>query len=529
MTHDANDDPTPLFDASYDPGSPASSAPVSVRAFLDHVAIVLKVGLPDRLWIEATVISVRASTYGHTLELSDAGAETGTSTLRVFLAKGTLALIQRNLGMTIDPLMLTGMTTALLVAPAFTPRWHLGGRVEGLARAVVASLRQKILEQAVARLKRDGLWDRQRKLSRPCDVTTLVVVHPSGAAGWADIASELERWQQAGIIRVRSVPAAFEGDGSAAGLVRALETAVLPVDGQRPDLVLIVRGGGARASLSAMDSEDLARAVCRCPVPLISGTGHAVDRTLVDDVAWRAVDTPSKALAMVGDLISVPARTATANYASIIAMTTAIVERHAFDLKGRREHLNAEARAALSDASGKLDAGWSKILSGATIVRDRIDRLDVFAQQRLTEICASGSRLTGEQDQRVRTAIDKAIQMAGGYLSRLDGGAAIMAQITARATACVHDHSSTLQRPLEAVRRQATACLDSAERAIERLHGEAEARDIGGLLNRGFAIVTDRAGRLVPTLDAASHEPELSLLFADGALAVTPGAPAKNL
>jgi exodeoxyribonuclease VII large subunit len=522
MTHDANDDPTPRFDVSYKPYAPTSSAPVSVRTFLDHVATVLRVGLPERLWIEATVMSVRASTYGHTLELSDAGAETGTSTLRVFLAKGTLALVQRDLGIAVDPVMLIGMTTALLIAPSFTPRWHLGGRVEGLARAVVASLRQKILEQAVGQLKRDGLWNRQRKLLRPRDVTTLVVIHPSGAAGWADIASELERWQQAGIIRVKSIPAAFEGDGSAAGLVRALETAVPPVYGQRPDLVLIVRGGGARASLSAMDNEGLARAVCRCPVPVISGTGHAVDRTLVDDVAWRAVDTPSKALAMVGDMIAGPARAAAANHANIGAMTSALVERHASDLKGRREQLNTEARAALSQASGKLDGGWSKALAGAAIVRDRIDRLDFFAQQRLAGIYTSGSHLTAEQDQRARTTRDKAFNMAGSCFSRLDGGAAVMAQITARATTCVHDHSSVLQRPLEAVLRQATACLNSAERTIERLHGEAEARDIGGWLNRGLAIVTDKAGRLVPTRDAASHEGKLNLLFADGALAVTP-------
>jgi exodeoxyribonuclease VII large subunit len=528
MTHDANDDPTPLFPASRNKNTQASAASVSVRRFLDHVAAVLSGGLPERLWIEATIISVRASTYGHTLELSDAGPQKETSTLRVFLSKGALAIIQRDLGIPIDPLMLTGMTTALLVAPSFTPRWHLGGRVEGLAQAVATSLRQKILEQAVGRLKREGLWDRQRKLPRPQDVTTLAVVHPSGAAGWADIAGELELWQQAGILRVKSIPASFEGEASLVGLVRALEAAVLPIAGHLPDLVLIVRGGGARASLSAMDNEDLARAVCRCPIPIISGTGHAVDRTLVDDVAWRAVDTPSKALALVAEMIAVPARAAVADYANITAMASTAVERHASDLRHRREQLNADARAAISQASGTLDASWSKVHAGATIVRDRIDQLDAFGRQRAAEVCASASRLVDEQGQRSRAVFDKALHTAGTCLSQLDGGAKLMAYITARTTACFDNHSAALDRSLEAVLRHARACLDAADHGIERLHAEAEARDVDGLLRRGFAIVTDRAGRLVPTRDAASREGELNLLFADGVIRVTPTSPAQT-
>ncbi len=57
---------------------------------------------------------------------------------------------------------------------------------------------------------------------------------------------------------------------------------------------MMVRGGGDRAGLMALDDEAVARAVCLCPVPVIVGIGHAVDRSLVDEVAAVTCDTPSK-------------------------------------------------------------------------------------------------------------------------------------------------------------------------------------------------------------------------------------------
>ena len=72
---------------------------------------------------------------------------------------------------------------------------------------------------------------------------------------------------------------------------------------KRPDLVLVVRGGGAAAGLASLANLHLARAVCRCPVPIVTGLGHANDRTLLDDLAWRAADTPSKAVGVVKSIL----------------------------------------------------------------------------------------------------------------------------------------------------------------------------------------------------------------------------------
>ncbi len=179
----------------------------------------------------------------------------------------------------------------------------------------------------MARLRRDGSYDRQRALAAPRDVTRVTVVHPAGAAGWADVAAELARWQAAGLLAVRSVPTAFEGVGAAAGIAAALGRAAEDVAGCRPDLVLVVRGGGAASSLAPFDTEGVARAVAALPVPVVTGLGHAVDLTLADRLAWRHVDTPSKTMPLLRELMAGPARRARADHAAVLAVVAAGLDR----------------------------------------------------------------------------------------------------------------------------------------------------------------------------------------------------------
>jgi len=61
-----------------------------------------------------------------------------------------------------------------------------------------------------------------------------------------------------------------------------------------PELVVVVRGGGARGDLAAFDSEPVARAIARAPCPVWTGIGHTGDRSVADEVAHQALVTPTQ-------------------------------------------------------------------------------------------------------------------------------------------------------------------------------------------------------------------------------------------
>ena len=192
--------------------------------------------------------------------------------MRAFLRLADRDAIARRLGAPLDPAHLVGMTVVALIEPDFHPRWGMGGRIVGLSQALRESLVRKVLDEIRARLKTETLYDRQRRLPVPPDVVRVAVVHPAGAAGHADIAGELARWERAGIVTAVSITAAFEGPRAAAELVAALRRAASG-DGVPPDVVMMMRGGGDKAGLLALDDEAVARAICLCPVPVITGLG----------------------------------------------------------------------------------------------------------------------------------------------------------------------------------------------------------------------------------------------------------------
>jgi exodeoxyribonuclease VII large subunit len=59
------------------------------------------------------------------------------------------------------------------------------------------------------------------------------------------------------------------------------------------DAVVVVRGGGSRADLAPFDSDDVARAIAAMPVPVLTGIGHEIDRSVADEVAHTASKTPT--------------------------------------------------------------------------------------------------------------------------------------------------------------------------------------------------------------------------------------------
>jgi exodeoxyribonuclease VII large subunit len=170
---------------------------------------------------------------------------------------------------------------------------------------VGAGALQIAFEQLRARLQAEGLF--AQELKRPLPVFPRrvgVVTSPTGAA-IRDILNVISRRTRT--VHVLFSPARVQGDSAGPDIARAIrfinqyhERALQ--DGRTADLidVLIVgRGGGSTEDLWAFNQEEVARAIRKSIIPVISAVGHETDFTIADFVADLRAPTPSAAAELV--------------------------------------------------------------------------------------------------------------------------------------------------------------------------------------------------------------------------------------
>ena len=145
-------------------------------------------------------------------------------------------------------------------------------------------------EQLKSRLHKEGLFDSVKKQPLPAYPTTIALItSPAGAAVRDMIRILGARWPMSKVI---VVPVRVQGAEApeeicqALDLVNALEAA---------DLIITGRGGGSMEDLWAFNEEEVARAISRSRIPVISAVGHEPDVTIADFVADQRASTPSNA------------------------------------------------------------------------------------------------------------------------------------------------------------------------------------------------------------------------------------------
>jgi len=174
----------------------------------------------------------------------------------------------------------------------YQPRGDMQLVVEGITRPSAGSLYEAFL-RLKAKLQAEGLFDAARKRPLPTFPQRLGLVTSAAGAAQHDVAQTLSR--RAPHLPVIFAPASVQGAAAPAELIAALQSLYRLPAAQRPEVILLVRGGGSAEDLAAFNDEQLARCIAASPVPIISGVGHESDFSIADLVADVRAATPTAA------------------------------------------------------------------------------------------------------------------------------------------------------------------------------------------------------------------------------------------
>ncbi|MGD9492515.1 MAG: exodeoxyribonuclease VII large subunit [Bacteroidales bacterium] len=235
------------------------------------------------------------------------------------------------------------------------------------------------------------------------------------------------------------------------------------------DAVLIIRGGGDDTGMDCYDNYALARAVCECPLPVITGIGHSTNETVTEMVAHTNKITPTDV---------------------------------AYFIIGKF----SEQLMKLQDLTSQLSA--QTLMSIATeeqILQDMAQTVSDIArsefQQQKDFLLQAGNIIQQKSFQRVASA-KSILEVNGANLKTLSQ------KILLNQQHGIEMLKSALNQHFQNIVRKETSTLDILESKIKML-------DPQNILRRGYSI-TLHQGKIVKSTKALKEGNEIETILSNG-------------
>ena len=143
-----------------------------------------------------------------------------------------------------------------------------------------------------ARLEKEGLFDPKHKKPLPAFPKHIGVVTSETGAAVKDILAIIQ--SRTRLTDVSIFPVAVQGNRASSEISQMIKF-LSDTRSDDLDLLIVGRGGGSPEDLMVFNSEELARSIFDCKIPVISAVGHEIDFTIADFVADVRAETPTAA------------------------------------------------------------------------------------------------------------------------------------------------------------------------------------------------------------------------------------------
>lgn len=321
----------------------------------------------------------------------------------------------------------------------------------------------KLLEDRKKKLAAEGLFALERKKPIPFLPTLIgVVTSPTGAV----IKDILHRLEDRFPRDVLLWPVLVQGEGAAEQITAAVKG--FNALENKPDLLIVARGGGSLEDLWPFNEENVARAVAESEIPVISAVGHETDVTLVDFVSDKRAPTPTAAAEM-----AVPVRL------ELLARTNELSTRL----------LNAKKRNII-EAGTRLERLVKSLKSPVQLLEESTQRLDewyerlnqtlkVNLQEKLTQVRYAEARLVHPKNQ--------------------------ITFLQEKVTSVSH----RLQKASQVFFQQKTQSFETSKKLLESY-------SYTRVLERGFSLVQDENNQVVSSYSDTKPSQNLTIKWHDG-------------
>ncbi len=247
---------------------------------------------PGKVWLKAEISALKARPAGHCyMELSQTSDAGLVAKAQAVIWSSKFRFIAPFFKSVTGSDLAEGMNVLVQVSVNFSQLYGLSLIIDDIDPSFTVGEKERIRRQTIERLEKEGLMDLQKELALPVLPYRLAVISAPDAAGYRDFTKHLCENEYGFVFSPELFPATMQGSDAPSSIIAALDR--IAASGEVFDLVLVMRGGGAKLDLACYDDYGMAAAIARYHIPVFTAVGHDQDFHVCDMVAYRYLKTPT--------------------------------------------------------------------------------------------------------------------------------------------------------------------------------------------------------------------------------------------
>jgi len=406
-----------------------SDQTLSVSELGGVIRTALEQAIPYGVWVEGEIQGISRSRNGHVyfelIEPSETPGSAPVAAVPVVLFRDARDRVNRLLKRHGDPIRMTDGVRIRIqgMVDYYPPNGRIQLRMSAIDPTFTLGILAADREALLRRLSESGRLRANARHPLPAVPQRIAVVTSIGSAAHADITTVFERSRRS--FTLVEIDTAVQGAGAEVHIAAAIRAA----GAADVDVILVARGGGSKTDLAVFDHELVADAIADAPVPVFTGVGHDIDRSVADEVAHTAHTTPTAAAQAIVARIEEWLGRLTAREADLVHHARRAVAQAEARIRSHRTHAARAATAALGRADDRLALASSRLRRSAvrseTTALAQLDR----ASARLALAGRHGLRaaeLRLDAAAARTRALDPAVALARGWsITRGPDGAVV--------------------------------------------------------------------------------------------------------
>ncbi len=456
------------------------STVLKLSDYLQAVQMVVSHTFNHHVWVKAEIRNLSSKSGHYYFEL----AEKDDNGKIVASCRGTLwkfkaARILKKFAQTTGNELSRDITVLIKVNANMHPQYGFSLNIVDIDPSYTLGDLARQYTAIVERLTGEGLINANKQLPHPFDIKNVIVIAPENAAGLGDFKAEADKLAKSGACYFHYHHATFQGNKAPNEMRLAIIKGVNKFQKKYntlPDLLVIIRGGGAVGDLAYLNDYELAALVAEQPTPVWVGIGHERDKTILDEVAHTSFDTPSKVIAGIAS--------------------------HLYSMTHKAEQLMDDIKS-ISHRQLQMAENQNKLLMA---------NIQLTSQKQLSNTAQS----TNHYYQNLRRLSLLQLQNADGQNRQL------MNSIKKYHLQSLQYAQKDTQKLLTQVHYQATQHIENMEQNIKHLRDFILVQHPIKVVNRGFAIIkNNKTNHVVTSIDELDINSKVDIQLKNGIASAT--------